>query len=288
MVSVLVTGATGGVGRVLVEQLRDAGVAVRALTRHPDTADFPEAVEVVRGDLSIPDSLTTALAGVERMYLVALADQDPENAGRLASHALELAKQAGVRRVVQLSSSAVTSRRAGSYELHDAVENAIEMSGLEWTFVRPGEFALNKLDTWGHSIRAENVVRSAFPDAKGVPIHEADIAAVACTALLTDGHASKQYTLTGPQALTHREQAAAIAEGLGRDITFVARTYGQARNDLIEAGLPADIAEYILGYQAEYAEEPPEVYPTVEQVTGRPARTLAQWAADHAQDLAAR
>jgi uncharacterized protein YbjT (DUF2867 family) len=84
------------------------------------------------------------------------------------------------------------------------------------------------------------------------------------------------YTVTGPQLLTHREQAAAIAEGLGRPIRFEPLTFGQARKASIEAGLPTSVAEYVLSCQAEYAEEPPRVSPDFERVTGRPGRTLAQ------------
>ncbi|MEV0831411.1 hypothetical protein [Nonomuraea rubra] len=98
--------------------------------------------------------------------------------------------------------------------------------------------------------------------------------------------AGRAYDLTGPQALTHRQQVEAISAGLGRAIAFEALTYGQARRAYIASGFPAEIAEFVLGYQAEYAEEPPALSPTFEQVTGRKGRTLAQWAAYHAAELA--
>ncbi|MFI9235549.1 SDR family oxidoreductase [Streptomyces sp. NPDC053079] len=282
--TILVTGATGTVGRVLVDRLLESGQRVRALTRNPEEAQLPDAVEVVAGNLTDLTGAATALDGVDGVYYLSGA-LDPQRAIQQARAFVELATGAGARRIVDLSGLAVTVRRPGSYEMLRDVEEVIEASGLEWTHIRPGEFASNKLDMWGASIRAESVVRSAFPDALGVPVHEADIAEVAAAALLSDGHAGHAYSLSGPQQLTHREQAAAIAQGLGRPLRFEPVTYGQARAAYITAGMPWDIAEYLLGYQAEYAQEPPEVRPDVEQVLGRPGRTLAQWAADHASDL---
>nr|WP_042179315.1 NAD(P)H-binding protein [Kibdelosporangium sp. MJ126-NF4]CEL13755.1 Oxidoreductase [Kibdelosporangium sp. MJ126-NF4]CTQ99441.1 Oxidoreductase [Kibdelosporangium sp. MJ126-NF4] len=282
--TILVTGATGTVGRVVVDQLLAAGQRVRALTRNPATAALPEGVQVVGADLAQPDTLRGVFDGVDRMFYLG-GVLDPARAADITGQAVELAARAGVRGIVHLSGIAVTVRRPGSYEMLLDIEQVIEASGLEWTHVRPGEFAVNKLDTWGQSIRAEDVVRNAFPDALGVPIHEADIAEVATVALTRDGHAGRAYSLSGPQALSHREQAAAIGDGLGREIRFEAVTYGQARSAYIQAGIPMDIAEYILGYQAEYAEEPPAVSPDFERVTGRAGRTLAVWAADHAAEL---
>ncbi|MFI6501113.1 NAD(P)H-binding protein [Nonomuraea typhae] len=281
--TILVTGATGTVGRIVVDRLLEAGQHVRALTRNPATAGLPAAAEMVTGDLA---GAAAALDGVDRVYYLAgVLDPDPDLAGEQAGAFARQALASGVTRVVTLTGQAVTVRRPGSYEMLRAIEEAIEVSGLDWTHVRPGEFAVNKLDLWGESIRAEGVVRSAFPEALGVPIHEADIAEVAVAALLEDGHAGRAYSLSGPQALSHREQAAAVGEGLGRDLRFEPLTFGQARAAAIEAGIPPEIADYMLGYQAEYAEEPPEVLADVEQVLGRPGRTLAQWAADHRADL---
>ncbi|GGM80203.1 nucleotide-diphosphate-sugar epimerase [Longimycelium tulufanense] len=281
--TILVTGATGTVGRVLVDQLLAAGQPVRALTRNPARAGLPERADVVTGDLTRRHTLEPVLDGVDRVYLVAVLESE-----QVVEHArsfLELAGKSGVKRVVFLSTDAVTERRVGSYETHHEVEQVIEESGLQWTHLRPGEFAANKLATWGPSIRAENVVRNPYPDTLGVPIHEADIAEVAVRALLEDSHAGKAYTLTGPQALSHREQAAAIGAGLGREIHYERVTYGRAREFFVEAGLPVEVADYMLGYQAEYTDAPPTVSPAFERVIGRPGRTLTEWAADHAAEL---
>ncbi|SEL71454.1 SDR family oxidoreductase [Nonomuraea pusilla] len=281
--TILVTGATGAVGRHVVDRLVAAGRPVRALTRNPEAAGLHGGVDIVQGDLNRPGDLS--FDGVQGVFLIP-GIFDPEHAADLAEAFVSRAAAAGVARIVSLTSSGVTTGRGGHYEVLHAVEQVVEKSGAAWTHVRPGEFAVNKLDVWGESIRRENVVRNAYPDGVGVPIHEADIADVAAIALLEDGHAGRAYDLTGPEALTHRQQAEAIGAGLGRAIAFEGLTYGQARRAYIEAGFPAEIAEFILGYQAEYAEEPPSVSPTFEQVTGRKGRTLTQWAADHAAELA--
>lgn len=275
--TVLVTGATGNVGRLVVEGLVAEGAEVRALSRAPERAArlLPAGVRTVDGDLGRPGTLDAALKGVEQLFLFPVA--------RTAREVVARAREAGVRRIVVLSSGAVSAGLDTTHHL--PVERAVEESGLEWTHVRPGEFARNKLHMWGPSIRAEGVVRSAFPDALGVPVHEADIAEVAAAALLEDGHTGRAYSLSGPERLSHREQAGALADGLGRRLRFEPLTYGQARAAYIASGIPADIAEYLLGYQAEYAEEPPQVLPDTERVLGRPGRTLARWAADHAAEL---
>ncbi|MES9543576.1 NAD(P)H-binding protein [Actinomadura sp. NPDC000600] len=279
--TILVTGATGTVGRHVVDRLVTAGCSVRAVTRAPEAAGLPEGVDVVKGDLNRPGDL--AFDGVRSVFLIA-GLFDPERTTVLAEDFVGRAVAAGAARIVTMTSAAVTIRRG--YERLRAVEQVVEESGAAWTHVRPGEFAVNKLDVWGESIRTENVVRNAYPDCVGVPVHEADIAEVAVISLLEDGHAGRAYSLTGPEPLTHRQQAEAIGAGLGRPLAFEALTYGQARQAYIAAGMPMEVAEFILGYQAEYAEEPPAVSPVFEQVTGRKGRTLAQWAADHAAELA--
>ncbi|NUT51181.1 MAG: hypothetical protein HOV94_28335 [Saccharothrix sp.] len=129
-------------------------------------------------------------------------------------------------------------------------------------------------------------MRAAFPESVGAPVHEDDVAEVAVHALLRDGHAGRAYTLSGPEALTHREQVEAIGRGLGRPVRFERVTYGQARASLIrDEGLPGDVAEYLLGYMAQFAEEPAEVTPDFRAVTGHAGRTLATWASDHRPDL---
>ncbi|WP_018352374.1 SDR family oxidoreductase [Longispora albida] len=287
--TILVTGATGLVGRNVVRQLIEAGQPVRALSRDPQAAAklLPAGAELVRGDLTDPEGLRPALAGVDRLYLFPVDEA--------ATRVVELAVEAGVRRIVDLSAAAVT---VGLH--HNPVETVVESSGLEWTHVRPAGFMGNMLPLWAPMVRAGRVVRYPYGDTPGdAPIHEADIAAVAVAALLGEGHHGRAYTLTGPRRMTVREQVAAIAEGIGEPVGYEEVSREQARAELKTfGGLAAQTADLMLGF-AEYGGAPSEgdanqeqdwsalmrVWPTVEEVLGRPGLTFADWARDHAADF---
>ncbi|MEU7478822.1 NAD(P)H-binding protein [Lentzea sp. NPDC042327] len=277
--TVLVTGATGNVGRLVVRGLADR-TRVRAMTRDPAKASFPDGVEVVRGDLDDPGGIP--FDGVDKLYLFA----HPPTAQRV----VDLAVRAGVRRIVTLSSGAVTHGYDRTHHL--PVEQAVEASGVAWTHVRPGEFAVNKVDLWAPSIRADGTIVHPNPDEFGQPIHEADVADVAVAALLEDGHDGKAYTLSGPAPLTQREMARAIGEVLGRELRFADVTVEQALAYYVSVGWPEEIARYVLGlggYEGGDADDFSDyefaVEPDFETVTGRPYRTFAAWARDHAVDF---
>ncbi|MGV9249254.1 NAD(P)H-binding protein [Streptomyces sp. NPDC003710] len=269
--TILVTGATGNVGRRVVDLLVRAGERVRALTRDPAAAGLPSDV-AVRGDLTKPATLAGALDGVERVYLFPVPGT--------AEEVVAMARRFGVRRVVVLSSDAVTDGTDSG--LHSEVERAVEESGLDWTHVRPGEFALNKVSMWSRSIRSEGVVRMAYGEVRGVPVHEEDVAAMAVAALTQDGHVGKAYSVSGPEALTQRDQVALISAASGRDIRFEEITPQEWRTQLLEQGMPAYAVDYILGFHAGWATKPPVVSEDVERVLGRSPRTFAHWAAEHA------
>jgi uncharacterized protein YbjT (DUF2867 family) len=285
--TILVTGATGFVGRQVVSQLAGSGERVRAMTRDPARIRAREGVDVVRADLLDPASVAEALVGVDRMYLF------PEP--RTAVEVVAAARAAGVRRIVTLSSGAVTGGLDTDYQL--PVERAVEASGCEWTHLRPGEFASNALRLWGPSIRAERVVRHHQPDWRGLPIHEADIAAVGVAALLEDGHHGRAYDLTGPERISARDQARTIGDALGEQVRVETVTPERARDILkAQGGWAAENADFLTGFEAYSPSEIPEYttqewdemikpLPTVEEVLGRPPRTFAEWAADHVEDF---
>ncbi|ETK30890.1 NAD(P)H-binding protein [Microbispora sp. ATCC PTA-5024] len=276
---ILVTGATGNVGGDVLAELVEAGHDVRALTRHPERAKLPPGAEVVRGDLSAPETLPAALAGVEAVFLYAV----PGSASAFVRAALD----AGVRRVVMLSSIAVRddvevqSNPIGAY--HAEIENAVAASGLEWTFLRPGAFATN-VHQWAAQVKAGDVVRLAFPDAATAPIHEADIAAVGVRALTEDGHAGAKYPMTGPESLTHRDQVRIVGEAIGRPLRVEELPPDLAREQMLTR-VPAPVVDSLFAMMRASVGQEAYVIDTVEKVLGRPARTFAQWAADHADDL---
>lgn len=262
---ILVTGATGNVGRLVVDELLAAGATdVRALTNNPARADLPPAVEVVQGYLGRPHSVAPALEGVDRMYLAPV----PET----ASEVMALAAAAGVERVVDLAGE------KGSWWF--GIEQAVEAAGLAWTHLEPGEFMTNALG-WAEQIRSTGVVRDAYPDSANAPIALTDIAAVAATAMLEDGHTGKAYGLTGPERISRAEMVRLIGDALDRDIPYVELTHEEA-----VAQRRPSMGEYARWYvdgMAELARHPQQAVPTVEEVTGRPATTFARWAVEHVE-----
>ncbi|MCM2392427.1 SDR family oxidoreductase [Streptomyces albipurpureus] len=286
--TILVTGATGNVGRHVVRRLLADGHEVRALSRNPQPGAFPAEVGVFRGDLDEPRSLSAALEGVQALFLFPVAET--------AREVVALAEEAGVRRVVVLSSGAVTD--GSDTDFHLPVERAVEASGLEWTHVRPGEFASNRLALWGPPIREGDVVSDPMPDDAWFPVHERDIADVAVLALTEEGHNGQAYTVNGPELLSRREQVGLIAKALGREIRCVEVSRAQAREIYLEqGGFAAENADFLLGYE-DYSGEAADAewdaefdpasltdVPTAQAVTGRPARTFAQWARDHVEDF---
>lgn len=273
---ILVTGATGNVGRHVVSQLLADGFEVRALTRDPSRASLPAGVDVRHGDLGQPDTLSPALAGIESVFLFA----SPGSGQSL----VRAASEQGVQRVVFLSSLSVQDDVAEQSNpiaaFHADIEHAIEASDLEWTFVRPGAFAANTL-SWAPQIRATGVVRGPYGDATVAPTHERDIAAVAVHALRHDGHHGAKYPLTGPESLTLAEQARIIGEVIGREVRYEELPPDVARAEMVEQ-MPPFIADTLLRMFGGTVGRPALVLPTVEQITGQPAHTFREWVADRA------
>jgi uncharacterized protein YbjT (DUF2867 family) len=271
---ILVAGATGNVGRPLVEQLFQAGHHVRALTRNPAKANFPVGVEVVKGDLTKPETIAAALDGVSGLHLINFGGDD-NAALQTGGEMLAMAQRAGVKRVTVL---------LGGQK--GALEQAVESSSLAWTFLQPVEFMSGVLD-WAESIRTEGVVRVAFSNRKTAIVHDADIASVAAAALTQDGHGGKTYTITGGEVLTPRMMASTIGKTIDRDIQFIELTEAEARARWQAEGFPPEVIEFFVWA---HGNTPPigyTVVPTVEQVTGRPPRTFAQWVAEHVEDFRA-
>lgn len=272
---VFVTGATGTVGRLVLPHLIDAGVDVRALTRRPETAGLPAAVETVRGDLEQPDALADALEGVDALYLIA--------AGERTSDVVDHAKESGVTSIVTLSSASAGFDDNPGGNHHRDFELTVEASGLPWTHVRPGMFATNLLD-WAEAIKSSRTVRAPYNAARQAPVHEKDVAGVAAAALLDSAHAGAVYTLSGPESLTKSEQIEAISSALGEPVRFEEITPEQWREEN-GAHLPEYVLDWLLGYWENALVAPEPVLPDVENVLGHPATPLAEWARNHRDDF---
>jgi uncharacterized protein YbjT (DUF2867 family) len=277
---VLVTGATGRIGRAVIDLLIDAGVPVRALTRRPEAAaSLPAEAEVVAGDLTVPESLDAALRGARAVFLVWTAPPAtvPAVAERLAAHAP---------RVVFLSSPHQTPHPFFQQPnpmavLHADIERSIAAAGLESTIIRPGVFASNSLFWWAPAIRAGGTVRWPYGAAETAPVDDGDVAAVAARTLCQDGHAGGDYVLTGPESLSQAEQVSIIGDVLGRRITFEELSPDEFRSET-DGSWPRPAVDMLLAAWGATIGRPAFITSTVSDILGSAPRSFRQWATDHA------
>jgi len=276
---VLVTGATGRVGRAVVDLLIDAGVPVRALTRRSEAAALPANVEVVTGDLTVPESLDAGLRGVGAVFLVWTAPPAtaPAVVERLATYA---------RRVVFLSSPHQTPHPFFQQPnpmavLHADIERLIAAAGLESTIIRPGMFASNTVFWWAPAIRADGVVRWPYGAAETAPVDDRDVADVAARTLYQDGPAGGDYVLTGPESLSQAEQVRIIGDVLGRRITLEELSPDEFRSET-EGSWPRPAVDMLLDAWGATMGRPAFISSAVSDILGSAPRTFRQWVADHA------
>ncbi|MFJ8386579.1 SDR family oxidoreductase [Streptomyces sp. NPDC094438] len=271
---IVVTGATGNVGRPLTRALAEAGERVTAVSRH--TVAMPDGVRHVAADLAEPAGLTPALDGAKALFLLLSGDLHAPEAR--PTDIIGLAAASGVRQVVLLSSQGVATRPLGpSRVAMRAVEDALRESGLDWAVLRPGGFASNTL-AWAESVRTQGTVAAPFGDV-GVPVIDpVDIAEVAAACLLDDRHTGGVYELTGPEVITPRQQAEAIAAALGSPVQFHELTRDEAKAAMTSF-VPVELADDTLDIIA--APNPAElrISPDVERVLGRAPRPFNGWVA---------
>jgi uncharacterized protein YbjT (DUF2867 family) len=259
---IVVTGATGNVGRPLVEELIAAGEQVTTVSRGAAPGRHYQA------DMSEPESLKRALDGAEAAFL--LTSPDFLARGDLGA-VMDVVRGAGVQRVVLQSSQGVGTQRHPS-DLEDAVKD----SGLAWTMLRPGNFASNAFQ-WAESVRTQRTVQAPFADVALPAIDPEDIAAVAAAALRDASHAGATYTLTGPAEISPRQQAEALGLAVGEPVQFVELSREEARARMLTY-MPEPVVEATLDVLGEPSADEQRVSPDVERVLGRPARTFADWA----------
>ncbi|MFF7243418.1 NAD(P)H-binding protein [Embleya sp. NPDC008237] len=277
---ILVTGATGNVGRQVVGQLLAAGVPVRALARRPEAAGLPAEVEVAAGDLAEPDTLAAALTGVEAVFLIwpfLTTEGAPGVLDAVTAH---------TDRVVYLSSSRVrddVDRQGDPISgLHAGMEGVIAKSTAAWTFLRAETIASNALG-WAGQIRESGVVRG--PDLAAKPVvHERDVAASAVRVLTEDGHAGATYVLTGPEVVGRADQVRLIGAAIGRTLRFEPVPVAAARARMLADGRPPALVDALLA-GADAPAETPLITTTIRDLTGTPARSFETWARDHRPDF---
>jgi uncharacterized protein YbjT (DUF2867 family) len=280
---ILVTGATGTIGRPLVEMLTAQGAEVRGLARHTggDLDALPGAVEMVAGDLSRPETIVAALDGVSSLFV------HPRAVGDAAPALLALAAERGVEHVAVLSAINVDddlswqpSRLNG--DRNKEVEDAVIGSGMAWVSVRPCSFAASTSSMWATQIRNGDVVRGPHAEFADPFIHEADVAAVLAAALLDHRLAGQKISITGPQSITHTQMVITIGAVIGRPLRYEEISPTQAADDIVALGLPRSFAEAMMARYSRDLDRPTPVTVGVKKTLSRPARTYAEWVFDHA------
>ena len=282
---ILVIGGTGNVGREVVRQLRGTDARVRVMTRSPDAAALPPSIEVVGGDLTVPETLDRCLRDIDAVFLVWVAPPAAaaDALDRIAKHA---------RRIVFLTAPLKTphpffQQPNPSSAMAARIERLIEASGMRWTFLRAGMFAGNARHFWGPQVRAGGVVRWPYLDAPTAPTDERDLAAVAVRALREDDGDGAEYVVTGPQSLTQAEQIQIIGRAVGRPLRVEQMTPDEARSELVPVlGSPA-VVNMLLNAWAAAVGQPAFVTSTFAELTGTPPRTFLDWASDHAPEFRA-
>ncbi len=276
---ILVTGATGNIGSELVEQLVRKGEALRVVTRDPKkVAHLDARIERVIGDLSEEETIKRAVKGVDSIFMFPLLYDQNHKSNRAL---LKSAKEAGVAKVVMLSSMGAARADNEIGRLHREKEELVESSGIPWTLLRPGSFMTNTYQ-WLPMIKHQNKVFNPTGDGKVAPISPRDIAAVAVTALTNEGHDGKIYELTGPELLSAREQVAELAKATGIKIECVDVPVGAAADQARKGGVPDFVVDGLTklwehikeGRSARKTEE-------VEKLTGQAGETFKQWCEKH-------
>ncbi|MFC9876288.1 SDR family oxidoreductase [Nocardia salmonicida] len=275
---IVVTGATGNVGRILTASLADAGEKVTAVSRGVTSVALPEAIIHRAADLTDLVAVRDVLDGADALFLIIAGSQlfgEPEPAQLLAA-----VTAAGVGRVVLLSSQATTTRPESlSHRRLREYEAVVRAAGLEWTILQPGAFHSNAL-AWAPTVRAERRVVAPFGDVGLRLIDPADIAAVAERVLREPGHHGRTYLLTGPVAVTPRQQVAALSAALGEPVDFTELTRDQALAGLTSQ-VPTAVAEGVLDLLGSPTREELDAPSAVEQVLGRPPRPFEVWAREN-------
>ncbi|QLL07418.1 NAD(P)H-binding protein [Mycobacterium vicinigordonae] len=267
--TIVITGATGNVGRPLVNELAAAGAPVRAVTRSPATARFPAGVEVV-------SSVSEALPDASAVFLNSRA------LGDSLAAVVAACVHGGVTKLVALSAinadddfARQPSRVRGDRN-KEAEQLAVD-SGLAWVSLRPTLFASNFGGMWSAQIQAGDVVTGPFPTASTAPIEDSDVSAVAARALLTDDLIGHRIPMTGPQAFSNAELVDVIGGVLRRRLRYRELPPESVRRRFVSLGFPAEFGDAYLAMLAATVDKPALVTHDVEKILGRPPRTFADW-----------
>ncbi|MCB9478076.1 MAG: SDR family oxidoreductase [Deltaproteobacteria bacterium] len=278
---ILVIGATGTVGREVVKQLQERGAEFKAMVRDLDKghAALP-GVKMVPGDCADPTSLIPAMADVNKVFLLTAADP---NMVAWHKNVIDAAKADGVAHIVRLSAlGADASAELNLAKWHGEADEYLENSKVPYTILLPHYFMDNFANFSGETIRTQKTVYAPMRDGAISMVAVKDIAAVAVTALVQDGHSNQRYALTGPEALDFDQAAQILSEEIGEEITYQDVPGEAAYQAMVDGGVPDWLADGLVKLYAYFATgQAAQVSPVVEKITGRPGTAFRQYVQDH-------
>ncbi len=279
---IIVTGATGNIGKDVVKELQGMGARVRVVARDPEKArKVLGNVEIVQGDLTNRASLDAAFKGGTKLFLLG-----PAGPTQVAEqhNAIEAAKAAGITHVVKLSAmGAETGSKVSLGRWHAQTEGELKRSGLKWTILQPSNFMQNFLRNAG-TIKQQGVIYGSSKDGKIAMIDTRDIARVAAHALVDPGHEGKTYVLTGGEAVSYAQVAATFSRVLGKPVKYVDMPPEQAKPAMLGMGIPAWLVDDLLTLSSVFAAgHGAQVTDAVEKVGKAKPRTIEQFVRDHAK-----
>jgi uncharacterized protein YbjT (DUF2867 family) len=276
---ILVTGSPGNIGSPLAQRLLQQGEKIRLMVRNPKRQDEVLAdlqsrgAEIVQGDFADPGSVAHCFTGVKTAFLlVPVAQETAEWKGNF----IQAAEQNGAERIVNLSVSGASSDSPiDLFRWHWEAEQTLESSGLAWTHLQPTDLARFNIRSLLPTVQAQGAFYSTIGEGRVALVDEEDVAEVAAKILTEDGHEGKKYVLTGPKAVSYPEVADALAEKLGKSVKYIDIDPAQAKQAMIDAGMPDWVADFVNDLR-ELEKSGGASGPTkdIQKLLGRPPRAL--------------
>jgi uncharacterized protein YbjT (DUF2867 family) len=283
---ILVTGASGNVGKTVLQEVAKSGAKHRAMYRSAaEAAKAPAGTETVIADFAKPETLGAALRDVKSVYLV--CSPIPELV-QLESNMIDACVAAGVKHVVQNSALGAGDYDKSFPSWHRKVEDKLKGTRLTWTILRPNSFHQNVVAFYAPTIRTQGVFYSSMRDAKNSFLDTRDIAVVAARSLADGEHAGKTYELNGPEAINYTELARKISKVTGREVKYVDIPMEAQKKAMLEQGVPEWLVAALLDLQQYYLNgKGGETDGLLQKLLGRAPITMGQFLAENADEFRA-